>query len=146
MRFDESDYPDPAEMMASLHRQNFHLIISVWPKFGTETEVSHEMEKAHLLLTSAAAAGEPGESKESESWADLFNPKAQKAYWADLERNLFAAGLDGWWLDASEPEGDPLKDDQTFLGPGKPSAMPTRFLKLQRCMTGKGLPTRINVS
>ena len=28
-------------------------------------------------------------------------------------------GLDGWWLDASEPEGDPLKNDDTYLGPGK---------------------------
>jgi len=27
--------------------------------------------------------------------------------------------LDGWWLDASEPEGDPLKVDNTYLGPGK---------------------------
>ena len=119
MRFDESDYPDPAEMMSSLHQQNLHLIISVWPKFGAETEVNREMEAAHLLLKSAASAGEPGESKESESWADLFNPQAQKAYWADINRNLFAAGLDGWWLDASEPEGDPLKNDDTFLGPGK---------------------------
>jgi alpha-D-xyloside xylohydrolase len=119
MRFDESEYPNPAEMMTSLHRQNLHLVISVWPKFGVETEVNREMEKAHLLLTSAAATGEPGESKESESWADLFNPKAQKAFWADIDRNLFAAGLDGWWLDASEPEGDPLKNDQTFLGSGK---------------------------
>jgi alpha-D-xyloside xylohydrolase len=118
MRFDESDYPNPAEMMTSLHRQNLHLIISVWPKFGAETEVNREMAAAHLLLNSAATTGEPGESKESESWADLFNPKAQKAYWADINRNLFAAGLDGWWLDASEPEGDPLKSDQTFLGPG----------------------------
>ncbi len=119
MRFDESDYPDPAAMMSSLHSQNLHLVISVWPKFGVETEVNHEMEKDHLLLTSVAATGEPGESKESESWADLFNPKAQKAFWADIERTLFAAGIDGWWLDASEPEGDPLKSDQTFLGPGK---------------------------
>jgi alpha-D-xyloside xylohydrolase len=119
MRFDESEYPNPAEMMTSLHRQNLHLVISVWPKFGAETEVNREMEAAHLLLNSAANAGEPGESKESESWADLFNPKAQMAYWADISRNLFAAGVDGWWLDASEPEGDPLKNDQTFLGPGK---------------------------
>ena len=119
MRFDESDYPDPAAMMSSLHSQNLHLVISVWAKFGAETAVNREMGDAHLLLTSAAATGEPGETKESESWADLFNPKAQKAYWADINRNLFAAGLDGWWLDASEPEGDPLKNDQTFLGAGK---------------------------
>ncbi len=118
MRFDESAYPDPAAMMASLHRQNLHMVISVWAKFGAETEVNREMEKAHLLLTSTAATGEPGETKEHESWVDLFNPKAQKAYWSDINRNLFASGLDGWWLDASEPEGDPLKNDLTFLGPG----------------------------
>ena len=119
MRFDESEYPDPAAMMTALHQQNLHLIVSVWAKFGVETAVDREMEKAHLLLTSSASTGEPGEAKETENWADLFNPKTQKAFWSDIDRNLFASGLDGWWLDASEPEGDPLKNDETFLGPGK---------------------------
>jgi alpha-D-xyloside xylohydrolase len=119
MRFDESAYPDPATMMSSLHRQNLHMVISVWAKFGTETDVNRRMGDAHLLLTHAASAGEPGETKERESWADLFNPEAQKAYWSEMNRTLFSSGLDGWWLDASEPEGDPLKNDQTFLGPGK---------------------------
>src|SRR5580704_1449749 len=119
MRFDESAYPDPSEMMSALHRQNFRMVISVWAKFGAETAVNREMDDAHLVLTSAASTAEPGEAKERENWADLFNPKAQKAFWSDIDRNLFAKGLDGWWLDASEPEGDPLKTDQTFLGPGK---------------------------
>jgi len=119
MRFDEKEYPDPAAMMSSLHRQNLHLVISVWAKFGVETAVNREMEKAHLLLKSVASTGEPGETKETESWVDLFNPDAQKAYWLAINRNLFSSGLDGWWLDASEPEGDPLKNDKTFLGPGK---------------------------
>jgi alpha-D-xyloside xylohydrolase len=119
MRFDEDAYPDPAEMMSALHRQDFHMVISVWAKFGAETAVNREMENAHLVLTGAASTGEPGETKERENWADLFNPKAQKAFWSDIDRDLFRFGLDGWWLDASEPEGDPLKDDQTFLGPGR---------------------------
>jgi alpha-D-xyloside xylohydrolase len=118
MRFDEDEYPDPAQMMTALHRDNLHMVISVWAKFGAETAVNRELEAAHLLLTSAASTGEPGETKESENWADMFNPAAQKDFWSDINRNLFTAGLDGWWLDASEPEGDPLKTDQTFLGPG----------------------------
>ena len=118
MRFDEREYPDPAQMMSKLHEENIHLIISVWAKFGAETDVSHEMEDGHLILTSAASTGEPGESKERENWADLFNPRAQKTFWSDINRNLFSQGLDGWWLDASEPEGDPLKNDRTYLGPG----------------------------
>ena len=118
MRFDERQYPDPAAMMSELHKQNLHLVISVWAKFGAETAVNREMQASHLVLTSAASTAEPGETQEAESWADLFNPKAQKAFWSDIDRNLFSLGLDGWWLDASEPEGDPLKKDVTFLGPG----------------------------
>jgi len=119
MRFDEREYPNPFEMMSALHHQDIHLVISVWAKFGAETAVNHEMENAHLVLTTGATAREPGEAKESERWVDLFNPQARKAFWSEIDRNLFHDGLDGWWLDASEPEGDPLKDDTTFLGPGK---------------------------
>jgi alpha-D-xyloside xylohydrolase len=119
MRFDENAYPNPAEMMSALHKQDLHLVISVWAKFGSETDVDRQMVAAHLALTSAASTGETGEARERENWADLFNPKAQKLYWSDIDQSLFSAGLDGWWLDASEPEGDPLKNDSTFLGPGK---------------------------
>jgi alpha-D-xyloside xylohydrolase len=118
MRFDESAYPDPTAMMSALHRQDFHMVISVWAKFGADTAVDKEFVANNLVLKSAASTGEPGEAKERENWADLFNPQAQKLFWTDIDRNLFSAGLDGWWLDASEPEGDPLKDDATFLGPG----------------------------
>jgi alpha-D-xyloside xylohydrolase len=119
MRFDESEYPDPAAMMSSLHRQDFHLVISVWAKFGAETAVDKDMVADGLVLKDAATTGEPGEANVRENWADMFNPRAQKAFWSDINQNLFSAGLDGWWLDASEPEGDPLKNDETFLGPGK---------------------------
>jgi alpha-D-xyloside xylohydrolase len=119
MKFDEQFYPEPAELMSSLHRDNFHMVISVWAKFGVQTDVNKDFANAGLILKSAAASGEPGESKETEDWVDLFNPKAQAIYWKDLDRGLFHDGLDGWWLDASEPEGDPLKNDNTFLGPGR---------------------------
>jgi alpha-D-xyloside xylohydrolase len=119
MKFDEKYYPNPPELLSSLHKDNFHMVISVWAKFGTETDVDQQFKNADLVLKSAASAGEPGESKEKENWADLFNPKAQKLFWTDLNRGLFQDGLDGWWLDASEPEGDPLKDDNTHLGPGR---------------------------
>jgi len=119
MKFDERYYPKPAELMSALHRDNFHMVISVWGKFGAQTDVAKEFQNDGLVLRSAAATGEPGEPKETESWADLFNPKAQAVFWSDLDRGLFKDGIDGWWLDASEPEGDPLKADTTFLGPGR---------------------------
>jgi alpha-D-xyloside xylohydrolase len=119
MRFDESSYPNPQEMMSALHRQNLHMVISVWAKSGAETAVDQQFKEEHLLLSNAANSGEPGEVQGAEDWADLFNPKAQALFWSDIDHQLFSLGLDGWWLDASEPEGDPLKNDETFLGPGK---------------------------
>jgi alpha-D-xyloside xylohydrolase len=119
MKFDERFYPNPSEMMSALHRDNFHMVISVWAKFGKQTKVDRDLENAGLILKSPASTGEPGESKETEDWADLFNPKAQSVFWSNLNRGLFHDGLDGWWLDASEPEGDPLKNDDTYLGPGR---------------------------
>lgn len=119
MRFDEADYPDPAQMISKLHDQDIHLVASVWAKFGRETEVDQDMKKQQLLLPTEAATGEPGEAQAKEDWADLFNPKAQDLFWSELNRRLFPQGMDGWWLDASEPEGDPLKGVKTYLGPGE---------------------------
>ena len=50
MRFDEHDYPDPAQMITQLHKEQLHLMASVWAKFGAETRVDQEMNKEHLLL------------------------------------------------------------------------------------------------
>jgi alpha-D-xyloside xylohydrolase len=119
MKFDENFYPKPAELMSALHHDNFHMVISVWAKFGVQTDVNKDFANAGLILKSAAATGEPGESKETEDWVDLFNPKAQALFWKDLDLGLFHDGLDGWWLDASEPEGDPLRNDNTYLGSGR---------------------------
>jgi alpha-D-xyloside xylohydrolase len=119
MRFDEHDYPDPAQMITQLHQEDIHLVASVWAKFGAETAVDQDMKKEHLLLPSKVDPREPGETQEKEDWADLFNPSAQKLFWSELNRGLFQEGLDGWWLDASEPEGDQLKGAMTYLGPGE---------------------------
>ena len=50
---------------------------------------------------------------------DFFNPEGQKTFWSELKTGIFDYGLDGWWMDASEPEFDILKGNQTFLGSGE---------------------------
>ena len=54
------------------------MVISVWAKFGVETEVDQEMEKAHLLLTSEAKTGEPGEAKEKRRLGGSLQPESAK--------------------------------------------------------------------
>jgi len=106
MKFDETNYPDPKGMMERFHAMDEHVPISVWSKFGEDTDVYKRMSAKSLLV--------PGTP-----WTDFFNPEAQKTFWAELKTGIFDYGLDGWWMDASEPEFDILKGHQTFLGTGE---------------------------
>lgn len=106
MKFDESNYPDPKAMMDQFHAMDEHVPISVWSRFGEDSEIYKRMSAKSLLV--------PGTP-----WTDFFNPDAQKAFWSELKTGIFDYGLDGWWMDASEPEFDILKGRQTFLGSGE---------------------------
>jgi alpha-D-xyloside xylohydrolase len=106
MKFDEDHYPQPKEMLDELHAEDLHMLISVWSRFGEDTDAYKRMKSQGLLL--------PGLP-----WTDFFNPAAQTAFWSELNKGLFPDGIDGWWMDASEPEFDVLKGKQTFLGSGE---------------------------
>ena len=106
MKFDESNYPDPKAMMDQFHAMDEHVPISVWSRFGEDSGIYKRMSAKSLLV--------PGTP-----WMDFFNPEGQRTFWAELKTGLFDYGLDGWWMDASEPEFDILKGRQTFLGSGE---------------------------
>jgi alpha-D-xyloside xylohydrolase len=106
MKFDEDHYPEPKKMLDQLHGDDLHLIISIWSRFGEDTDVYKKMSARSLLI--------PGTP-----WTDFFNPDAQTTFWSELNKGIFQGGMDGWWMDASEPEFDILKGRQTFLGSGE---------------------------
>ena len=106
MKFDEDPYPDPKKLLDELHAKDMRMMISVWSRFGEDTDVYKRMKARSLLI--------PGTP-----WMDFFNPEAQKTFWAELDKGLFKDGMDSWWMDASEPEFDVLKGKQTFLGSGE---------------------------
>jgi alpha-D-xyloside xylohydrolase len=99
--FDPSRYPDPPQMIRDLHGMNAHVLISVWPKFDRGTANFDELERAGVLYPEVLrSVYPPGWQK----WYDPFNPKGRRIYWNEIDRELFKLGVDGWWLDASEPE------------------------------------------
>lgn len=106
MRFDEDHYPAPKEMIERLHAENLQFLISVWSKFDHDTAIHDEMQAKGLLV--------PGTD-----WFDAFNPEARKLYWSHMREGLFRLGVNGWWLDATEPEFDVLKGKKTYLGAGE---------------------------
>jgi alpha-D-xyloside xylohydrolase len=118
-KFDTSRYPDPVKMMQALHAENVHAIISVWPKFDVDSPNANELRAAGALYPQVIPyVFPPGKGQ----WYDAFNPAARKIYWRQVSRELFADGLDGWWLDASEAElsgkwGE-FRGFKTAAGPG----------------------------
>ena len=97
MRFDEERYPDPAEMVRQLHAMNLRMMISVWSKIDKQSTVGKEMEAKGYYI--------PGSD-----WIDFFNPDAATAYWEHFSGKMLPYGIDAWWLDATEPENDDLRN------------------------------------
>lgn len=97
--FDSPRYPDPVAMIDSVHAMHARIMISVWPSFGSSAAIYKELD-AKKLLFGFTTFPETGSVKVY----DAFNPQARDIYWRYMNHNLFAKGIDGWWLDATEPE------------------------------------------
>lgn len=96
MFFDESRYPNPQEMVERLHQMNIHLIISIWPGLGPDTPIFKEMDQHGFLYPPFGWAGF--------KYYDAYNPQANAIYWKYLKEGLYSKGLDGWWIDSTEPD------------------------------------------
>lgn len=127
-KFDEKYYPDPAKMVADLHSLNVRLMISIWPIFDSQTEVFREMSKRGYICPGTLCY-------------DPFNEGARALYWEYIKKAFFSIGVDGWWLDATEPETGvgwssfytPFHDTKTAMGPG------ARYLNAYSLMTTKAV-------
>lgn len=105
----------PQEMIDYVHRQNAHIMISVWASFGPWTEMYHRMDSLNALLHF-----ETWPPKSGAKPYDPFNPVARDLYWAEMKKNIFDLGMDGWWLDSTEPDHLNIRDKDfdtpTYLG------------------------------
>jgi alpha-D-xyloside xylohydrolase len=118
-QFDPARYPDPAAMIKTLHGLNVHVLISVWPKFDLGTPNIAELEQAGAMYEKVIPyVYPPGQGK----WYDPFSADGRRIYWNQVSEKLFSLGIDGWWLDAPEPElsgkwGE-FRNVRTAAGPG----------------------------
>jgi alpha-D-xyloside xylohydrolase len=96
MFFDPQTYPDPRGMMDILHQENFHLMISIWAGLGPATPIYQDLEKHGWLYPTIGWAGF--------KYFDAYNPAANDRYWQYASRGLFSKGVDGWWMDSTEPD------------------------------------------
>lgn len=88
--FDPARFPDPAGMTRTLHEENIHFMISIWPNMDEKCENRKEFKDADLLLPQV-------------NIYNAFDEKARKLYWKQASEGLFKYGIDAWWCDNSEP-------------------------------------------
>ncbi len=115
VEFRNPKFPDPKKMMDEVHRLNAHAIISVWPSFGPATGIYADLKALNKLMIHETFPQDNGVKV-----YDTYDPVARDIYWKYMNKNMFSIGMDGWWLDATEPEHSPAKegdlDFQTYLG------------------------------
>jgi alpha-D-xyloside xylohydrolase len=127
MEFLNPGFYDPQKMVNDVHKLNAHLMISIWNSFGPETKQYKELDKIGALMDFRTWP-ESG----SEIWPprmdypsgvrvyDPYNPEAREIYWKYLNKGIFSLGMDGWWMDSSEPDHLDFKpsdfDNKTYLG------------------------------
>ncbi|ABF39901.1 Alpha-glucosidase [Candidatus Koribacter versatilis Ellin345] len=108
------NYPDPKGMVDDLHKNNFHLMISVWPFFEPGSKEYEEMDKKGWFIDRTKFASPPYHAGQMAVY-DATNPEARKYYWNLMDKALFSVGVDAWWLDTTEPETE-NQEENIMLG------------------------------
>lgn len=127
MEFLNPEFYNPQKMVNDVHDLNAQMIISIWNSFGPKTKQYRDLEKINALMNFKTwpLSG-------SEKWPprldypsgvrvyDPYNPQARDIFWKYLNNGIFKLGMDGWWMDSSEPDHLDFKpsdlDNKTYLG------------------------------
>ena len=97
------NYPDPKGMVDELHRENFHLMVSIWPFFEPGSANYDFMDKKGWFIDKFKFAKPPYHT-DAMAVYDATNAEARKFYWDQVDQGLFKIGVDAWWMDTTEPE------------------------------------------
>jgi alpha-D-xyloside xylohydrolase len=102
------NYPDAQGMIDTLHKEHFHLMVSVWPYFRPGSATYNQFDKNGWFVAKTQTAGF---HPLGQALYDATNPDARKQYWDNVNIALFSKGVDAWWLDTDEPETEGQQDN-----------------------------------
>ena len=108
--FEASRYPNPQAMLDSVHQMHGRFMISVWPKFYNTVENYKELDRNGWMYHQAVKDDIHDWLGFVGSFYDAYDASARKVFWRQMDENLYSkynhdgvAGVDAWWMDASEP-------------------------------------------
>ena len=103
-KFDKTYWPDPKAMVDELHSMGIRVIVSVWPSVDRRSENFGPMMERGLLIRTERGAAQTYDYQGDCVEIDPFNPEARKYIWNVCRKNYYDYGIDGFWLDNSEPD------------------------------------------
>ena len=118
MDMNSAAWPDPAGMIRELHAMNYHVMISVWPRFVPESRFFKFIQDRgwfEHLADGTPTNGLPYDRAGSD--IDTTNPDASMWYWNIVKENYVAKGFDAFWADETEPDLPP-NGSYFKVGPG----------------------------
>ena len=104
--FEASRFPDPEAMLDTVHAMHGRFMISVWPKFYTNTGHYKELKAAGYAYTHAEEDSLVDWLGHRQSFYDAYAPGGRKMFWRQMDESLYTKygrKIDAWWMDASEP-------------------------------------------
>lgn len=104
-QWDKKLYPSPDKMITGLQKLGINFMVSVWSRFDEKTNFYQAMKAKGLLIPNS-------------TWFDPWNPAAREQFFLYARENHFDISADYLWLDATEPEDYPHKNQQIHLGDG----------------------------
>ncbi len=118
MDMDPAAWPNPAGMLKQLHAMNYHVMISVWPRFVPEDRYYDFLQQKGWL--EHLADGTPTDGlpyDRAGSDIDTTNAEAAAWYWNIVRENYVSKGFDALWADETEPDIPP-NGSYFSVGPG----------------------------
>jgi len=103
-KFDKTYWPDVRSMVDELHSMGIRVIVSVWPSVDRRSENFGPMMEQGLLMRTERGAAQTYDYQGDCVQIDPFNPEARQYIWEVCKRNYYDLGIDGFWLDNSEPD------------------------------------------
>lgn len=100
--FDKSRYPDPEKMIKDIHDMDGRIMLSVWPKFYTNTEHFKQLDEKGWIYQTPVVDSVEDWLGYQQSFYDAYSDGARDLFWKQMW-NTIPRGIDAWWMDASEP-------------------------------------------
>ena len=140
------DFPNPGAMFTQLKQLHVHPVLSEWPLYTPPSANFVSMLSNGFFVTGGRS--QVTMYDRGTRLFDAFNPEARQAFWSQMKTSLWDKGVEGWWLDASEPldswgeeQGALLEGAHTALGSGSRYANLYPFFETKAVYDGQRATT-----